>query len=128
MFTSAWYNSLTKPFLSPPNWVFGPVWTVLYVTIFISIVLYIIKPAENKTLGYIYFVAQIILNLSWSPVFFMAQNSFAALIIVVLLDIFILLTILKFYSVSKTAGLILIPYFLWALFATYLNLGYLLLN
>ena len=91
MFTSAWYNSLTKPFLSPPNWVFGPVWTVLYVTIFISIVLYIIKPAENKTLGYIYFVAQIILNLSWSPVFFMAQNSFAALIIVVLLDIFILL-------------------------------------
>lgn len=128
MFNSTWYNSLTKPFLSPPNWVFTPVWTVLYVTIFISIVLYIIKPAENKTLGYIYFVAQIILNLSWSPVFFMAQNIFAALIIVVLLDIFILLTILKFYSVSKAAGLILIPYFLWALFATYLNLGYLLLN
>lgn len=128
MFTSTWYNSLTKPFLSPPNWVFTPVWTVLYVTIFISIVLYIIKPAENKTLGYIYFVAQIILNLSWSPAFFMAQNIFAALIIVVLLDIFILLTILKFYSVSKAAGLILIPYFLWALFATYLNLGYLLLN
>lgn len=128
MFNSAWYNSLTKPFLAPPNWIFMPVWSVLYLTIFISLILYITKPAEDKNLGYIYFAIQMMLNLIWSPVFFGMQNIAIALAIVIFLDIFVLLTILKFYSVSKISGLILIPYFLWILFATYLNLGYLLLN
>lgn len=128
MYNSLWYNSLTKPFLSPPNWIFAPVWFILYFTILISLILYIIKPAENKGLGYFYFAMQLILNFLWSPVFFAAQNIAFALVIVVLLDIFILLTILKFYSVSRVSGLILIPYFLWSLFATYLNLAYLLLN
>lgn len=128
MFNSAWYNSLIKPFLAPPNWIFMPVWSVLYLTIFISLILYITKPAEDKNLGYIYFAIQMMLNLIWSPVFFGMQNIAIALAIVIFLDIFVLLTILKFYSVSKISGLILIPYFLWILFATYLNLGYLLLN
>ena len=128
MYNSLWYNSLTKPFLSPPNWIFAPVWFILYFTILISLILYIIKPAENKGLGYFSFAMQLILNFLWSPVFFAAQNIAFALVIVVLLDIFILLTILKFYSVSRVSGLILIPYFLWSLFATYLNLAYLLLN
>ena len=128
MYNSLWYNSLTKPFLSPPNWIFAPVWFILYFTILISLILYIIKPAESKGLGYFYFAMQLILNFLWSPVFFAAQNIAFALVIVVLLDIFILLTILKFYSVSRVSGLILIPYFLWSLFATYLNLAYLLLN
>ena len=128
MFNSAWYNSLTKPFLAPPNWIFMPVWSVLYLTILISLILYITKPAEGKNLGYIYFAIQMVLNLIWSPVFFGMQNITTAFIIIIFLDIFVLLTILKFYSVSKIAGLILIPYFLWILFATYLNLSYLLLN
>lgn len=128
MYNSSWYNSLIKPFLSPPNWVFAPVWFILYFTILISIILYIIKPAENKGLGYLYFIIQLILNFLWSPVFFAMQNIALALVVVVLLDIFILLTILKFYSVSKASGLILIPYFLWSLFATYLNFAYFLLN
>ena len=126
MFTSSWYNSLTKPFLSPPNWVFAPVWSILYLTIFISLILYLVKPVDNKTLGYVYFLAQLILNIAWSPVFFGMQNIPLALVVVLLLDIFILLTILEFYSVSKVAGIILIPYFLWTLFATYLNFDYLI--
>ena len=128
MFTSSWYNSLTKPFLSPPNWVFAPVWSILYLTIFISLILYLVKPVDNKTLVYVYFLAQLILNIAWSPVFFGMQNIPLALVVVLLLDIFILLTILEFYSVSKVAGIILIPYFLWTLFATYLNFAYLILN
>ncbi len=128
MYNSSWYNSLIKPFLAPPNWVFIPVWSILYLTIFISLVLYVIKPEENKNSGYIFFAIQLILNLIWSPIFFGAQNIALALIIVIFLDIFVLFTILKFYSVSKISGLILIPYFLWVLFASYLNLGYLLLN
>lgn len=128
MFNSLWYNSLTKPFLSPPNWVFAPVWSVLYLTIFISLILFSIKPSDGKGLGYTYFTIQILLNFAWSPVFFGAQNIALALVVVLLLDIFILLTILEFYSISKIAGLILIPYFLWSLFATYLNFAYLVLN
>ena len=128
MFNSFWHDSLTKPFLSPPNWVFAPVWLILYITIFVSLILYTLKPAEGKTLGYIFFGVQLILNLLWSPAFFGMQNILLAFVIVLLLDIFVLLTILEFYSVSKVAGIILIPYLLWILFATYLNCAYLILN
>ena len=128
MFNSSWYDSLTKPFLSPPNWLFAPVWIILYITIFVSLVLYIITPDKEKTFGYVAFGAQLILNLAWSPVFFVMQNIPLALVIVLLLDMAILLTILEFYSVSKISGIILIPYFLWSIFATYLTLGYLILN
>lgn len=128
MFNSSWYDSLTKPFLSPPNWLFAPVWIILYITIFVSLVLYIITPDKEKTFGYVAFGAQLILNLAWSPVFFVMQNIPLALVIVLLLDMAILLTILEFYSVSKISGIILIPYFLWSMFATYLTLGYLILN
>ncbi|MBR2386088.1 tryptophan-rich sensory protein [bacterium] len=128
MFNSSWYDSLTKPFLSPPNWLFVPVWIILYITIFVSLVLYIITPDKEKTFGYVAFGVQLILNLAWSPVFFVMQNIPLALVIVLLLDMAILLTILEFYSVSKISGIILIPYFLWSMFATYLTLGYLILN
>ncbi len=128
MYNSSWYNSLTKPFLSPPDWIFAPVWIILYITIFTSLILYFLKPSDEKTFGYVVFAIQLILNLAWSPVFFLMQNIPLALAIVLLLDMAILLTILEFYSVSKISGLILIPYFIWSLFATYLTLGYLVLN
>lgn len=128
MYNSSWYNSLTKPFLSPPDWIFAPVWIILYITIFTSLILYFLKPSDEKTFGYVVFAIQLILNLAWSPVFFLMQNIPFALAIVLLLDMAILLTILEFYSVSKISGLILIPYFIWSLFATYLTLGYLVLN
>ena len=90
--------------------------------------MYIITPDKEKTFGYVAFGAQLILNLAWSPVFFVMQNIPLALVIVLLLDMAILITILEFYSVSKISGIILIPYFLWSMFATYLTLGYLILN
>lgn len=128
MYNSDWYNSLIKPFLSPPDGVFLPVWTVLYITILISFILYFTNPNKNKKSGYIFFFVQFVLNLSWSFVFFKFKSISGGLIIIFLMGVFIFLTIKKFYSVSKISGLILIPYFLWVLFAAYLNLGFLILN
>lgn len=128
MFKSVWYYNLLKPPLSPPDGVFLPVWSVLYFTIFISLVLYINKSAKNKEIGYVYFTLQLIFNVLWTPAFFYLKNIILALIVIIFLDIFVFLTIKKFYSVSKLSGLILVPYFIWILFATYLNMGYLILN
>ena len=123
-----WYFSLTKPYLTPPAWIFAPMWSFLYLTIAFSFVLYFLKKDENKGLGYLYFLVQMILNLIWTPVFFGTKNILLALIVIILMDVFIILTIKKFYEVRKFAGLILIPYLIWTLFATYLNFGYFILN
>lgn len=128
MFKSVWYYNLTKPPLAPPDWIFPPVWSILYFSMLVALLLYLFKPAQNKKSDYIYFIAQLFLNLLWAPVFFYLKNMFLALIVIILLDIFVILTIKSFYKVSKISGLILIPYLIWILFATYLNIGYLLLN
>ena len=128
MINSVWYHNLIKPMFSPPDWLFTPVWAVLYLTILASLVLYSFKKEDNKLQGYIYFAIQIVLNILWTPVFFGLKNILLGLIVILALDIFVFLTIRKFYSISKPAGIILIPYFLWILFATYLNFAYLILN
>ena len=128
MFKSVWYYNLTKPPLAPPDWIFPPVWSILYFTILTALLLYIFTPVQYKKSGYIYFIAQLILNFLWTPTFFYLQNIVLALIVIILLDIFVILTIKSFYKVSKISGLILMPYLLWILFATYLNIGYLVLN
>lgn len=128
MYKSDWYYNLLKPYFTPPDSMFPPVWSVLYITIFVALLLYIHKKGENKKIGYAYFISQLILNLLWTPSFFYFKNIKLALIVIIFLDIFVLLTIKKFYSVSKLSGLILIGYFVWILFATYLNIGYLILN
>ena len=128
MFNSFWYNSLNKPLLSPPDYVFAPVWAFLYLTIFVTLFIYFLKKHKNKKDGYIYFCIQILLNIIWSPTFFVLKNIGFALLVIILLDIFVFLTIRTFYSVTKISGIILIPYFLWIIFATYLNIGYFLLN
>lgn len=128
MFKSVWYYNLIKPPFTPPDWVFPPVWSILYSTILVALLLYIVKPTQNKKSGYIYFTTQLIFNLLWTPVFFYLKNMFLALIMIIFLDIFTILTIKSFYKVSKISALILIPYLIWILFATYLNIGYFLLN
>lgn len=129
MYNSIWFNSLTKPFLNPPSEVFAPVWVILYILIFISLLIYIIKPARtSKISGYIFFSIQLFFNIIWSPVFFFMQNIGFALFIVLLLDIFVFLTIRNFYKNSPISAFLLIPYFIWVLFATYLNGAYFVLN
>lgn len=128
MFDSIWFHNLIRPELAPPDWLFAPVWIVLYITIFVSFILYSLMRVPDKKSGYLFFSVQLLLNFMWSPVFFGLKNILLAFIIIILLDIFVFLTIRKFYSISKLAGLLLIPYLLWVLFATYLNGAYLVLN
>ena len=124
-----WYHTLNKPYLNPPDWVFTPVWTILYITIFISFFLFI-KDGFNsrKIIPLILFITQFILNLLWTPVFFNLQNIKLGFVILFLLWITLILTAKEFYKISKPAGIILIPYLIWTTFALYLNLGILVLN
>lgn len=117
-----WYQTINHPPLTPPSWVFPPVWAALYTMIFISLILFAVKRTEkSKVFGYILFTVQVFLNVSWSPVFFVYHRIGLALLILILLDIFVFLNIREFYIVSKKSAYFLIPYFLWILFATYLN-------
>ena len=129
MFNTVWYDNLAKPFLSPPEWIFPPVWIFLYATLFSALIVYTITISPKKKIdGHILFVAHMIFNVLWSPFFFMLHNIGGAFIIVIMMDITAFFMIKKFFSVSLFAGIILIPYFLWILFATYLNLQFLVLN
>ena len=125
-----WYASLNKPFFNPPSWIFGPVWTTLYLMMGIS--LYIVGQKKGKNnihrKGQTYFFIQLILNAVWSIVFFGLQSPLLAFFIILALWISILLTIKYFYHISKPAGLLLIPYLAWVSFASVLNFFILILN
>ena len=129
MFNTIWYDSLTKPFLNPSAWIFPPVWIILYGTILASIIIYSIAvTTKKKSDGFIILIVHMIFNLLWSPVFFILNRIDIALVIVIIMDITAILLIKKFFSISKVAGAILVPYLIWILFATYLNIQYVKLN
>lgn len=124
-----WYHTLNKPFLSPPDWIFAPVWTILYIMIALSLVVLIFnKVCKNKTKPIILYITQFALNLMWTPAFFYLQNAKLGFIIICLLWVVLLLTIKEFYKCSKIASFLLIPYFLWVTFALYLNVEIVRLN
>ncbi len=121
-----WYIFLNKPFFGPPNWVFGPVWTVLYFLMGIS--LYWIWTKKNSGGALKLFAVHLIFNASWSIVFFGLHNIFLALINIVILWILIIAVMIKFSKIDRKASLILIPYLIWVSFATILNYNIWLLN
>ncbi len=125
-----WYASLNKPILNPPNWIFGPVWTILYILMGISAFLiwnYGLSKRDVKKALTI-FIFQLFLNSIWSIFFFGFQSPLLAFFVIVILFLLILLMIFSFYKISKTAGMILLPYLFWVGFASYLNLAILILN
>lgn len=124
-----WYALLNKPLFTPPSWVFGPVWTVLYLSMgFAFYLVWQQKKNKQKQNAFNTYFIQLGLNVSWSYFFFTEKLPPLALIVIVILWLAILLTIIKFYRLNKTAGLILIPYLLWVTFATYLNFEIVRLN
>ena len=124
-----WFNSLNKPFLSPPDWLFTPVWLVLYIMIFASLVLFWGDGiTKEKRLPLIFFIIQLVLNWLWVPIFFGMENILGGFIIIVIMYIFLWLTIITFFKYSKLASILLLPYLFWISFAAYLNFGYLVLN
>jgi benzodiazapine receptor len=118
-----WYVTLNKPPFTPPNWLFSPVWIFLFVLMGISAFLVWSKGLDDKRVktALSIFAVQLILNILWSAVFFGFRSPLAGLIEIVILWIAIWLTILNFFKVSKTAGLLLMPYILWVSFAAVLN-------
>ena len=125
-----WYESLTKPSFIPPNWVFAPAWTTLFLLMGISAYLIWIKGAKNREVktALIIFDIQLGLNILWSVLFFGLQSPLYAFVEIIVLWFLILLTILKFYPISKKAAYLLIPYLLWVSFAAILNFSVMILN
>lgn len=119
-----WYPTLVKPFFNPPDWVFGPVWTLLY--IFMGIAGGLVwnqldANPEGVKKGFLFFVIQLGLNAMWSYLFFVLCNPLLALIEIVLLWLLIFETYTQFKKINRWAGKLLIPYLAWVGFATLLN-------
>lgn len=120
-----WYATLEKPFFNPPNYIFGPVWTILYTLIGIS--LYLILTHKKKgSLKLFWF--HLLLNALWSPIFFGLKNLGLALFVIIVMDVSLVLIIKNFYKVNKWAAYLLIPYLLWISFASILNFSIWQLN
>ncbi len=124
-----WYPTLTKPTFNPPSAIFGPVWTILYLMIGLSLYfLWTARTKREKKTAYIFFTVQLILNFFWTFIFFGLNKIFPALIEIIILWITILLTIIYSYKISKKSAYLLIPYLLWVTFATILNFAFWILN
>ena len=126
-FKDPWYSLLNKPYFNPPDWIFGPVWTTLYLMMTISIWLYWNTKNKNMKTVYIYFI-HLIFNTTWSIVFFVFHNIVLALLVLLILISFIILLIKKFGYINKLSAYLLIPYLLWCLFALILNISLIILN
>ncbi len=126
----SWYQFLNKPAFSPPNWLFGPVWTALYLLMGIS--LYLIwsngLSRRGAKFAFWFFIAHLLINLRWSVVFFGLHNiSFAFVVILILLAMIVVL-IKLFRPLNRLASNLLIPYLVWVSFATILNYYLMVLN
>lgn len=126
---NTWYITLNKPFFTPPSWIFGPVWTLLYLLMGISLYLvWIAKKSKDRTRGLQFFFIQLVLNTLWSILFFGLKNPPIAFAEILIMWVFILLTIIRFRRINKTAAYLLYPYLAWVSFASLLNGSVALLN
>ena len=125
-----WYATLVKPDFSPPDWVFGPVWTALYTMMGIAAYLVFSKREKDRNAmpALAVFGGQLILNALWSIIFFGYQSPGLAFICIIALLIMIALTIYRFWGISKTSAYLMVPYLLWVTFATLLNYSIWVLN
>jgi translocator protein len=125
-----WYATLNKPWFSPPNYLFGPVWTSLYIMMGIALYLIIESNANEplKRKAYMYWGIQMILNFLWSIIFMHFHQIGLALIEIIAMWVMILMTILTFSKINKTAAYLLVPYISWVSFATILNFSIFMLN
>lgn len=133
MFTSeaipGWYATLNRPSFNPPNWLFGPVWTTLYILMGISF--YLIwkqEKSKERNFAMLAFLIQLALNFAWSFIFFYFNKIGFAFAEIVLLWLSIVLMMIRFYKIKPITAYINIPYLLWVSFASMLNLSYSLLN
>ena len=124
-----WFRELEKPSFNPPSWVFGPVWTLLYLLMGVSLFRVMQAPANSsRNIAVSWFLIQLALNFMWSLIFFRWQLLAVAFAEIIVLWVAIMIMILKFYKIDKTAAFLQIPYLLWVTFATMLSGAFWLLN
>lgn len=125
-----WYAGIEKPLFAPPNWVFAPVWTVLFLLMGFSLYIVWNKGLKKRETVFAVFVfgVQLFLNVLWSFFFFGLRNPFLAFVEIILLWFFVLATTMFFYRESRKAGVLLFPYLLWTSFAAFLNYNIWILN
>ena len=117
-----WYGSLIKPSFNPPPWVFGPVWSVLYLLMAVAAWRIWLRPAsEPRRAALIWFYVQLALNAAWSPVFFGLQQPRLALVVIVALFVSVAFALYRFFAIDRLAGWMLVPYLVWVGFASVLN-------
>lgn len=117
-----WFASLVKPDVTPPGWVFGTVWPLLYLMLGLAIAMILhARGARLRWLAISMFIVQIALNFIWSPLFFAAHQVTSALYLVALITVLTLITTLLFARIRRPAALLMLPYLLWLCFATWLT-------
>lgn len=123
------YTSFIKPPLSPPGWLFGVVWPVLYLLMGVAayLIYQTLQTPERKKAITLYWI-QLFVNFLWPIIFFRFEWYWISVAVILLLDILVSITTVRFYKIKKAAGYLMIPYLLWILFATYLNIGIAVLN
>lgn len=126
----SWYANLIKPEFAPPNWIFGPVWTILFLLMGVAAFLVWEKGwvRRDVRIAIAVFIGQLVLNTLWSFLFFGLHSPGTAFIEILILWLAIIATILVFGRVSKLAAWLLVPYILWVSFAAYLNYSIFILN
>ena len=126
-FKEPWYSQLIKSNFNPPDWIFAPVWTTLY--LMMTIAIWFFWHTKNRDIGtiYIYFI-HVLFNTTWSVVFFGFHNIFLALINLIILIFLIVALVVRFSRVNKVSSYLMIPYLLWSSFALFLNINLLILN
>ena len=126
-FKEPWYSLLSKPIFNPPDWIFAPVWTILYLMMTIAIWNFWHNKKRDMNTVYIYFI-HIIFNTTWSIVFFVFHEMVLALIVLIFLIILIIVLMFRFRRVNMVSFFMMIPYLLWSCFALILNFNLILLN
>ena len=126
-FKEPWYSQLIKSNYNPPDWVFAPVWTTLYLMMTIAIWLYWHSRNRDINTIYIYFI-HIVFNTTWSIIFFGLHQILLALVILMILIILIIILIIRFKYVNKVSSYLMIPYLLWCCYALFLNFNLYILN
>jgi tryptophan-rich sensory protein len=119
---NGWFDALAKPDLMPPGWMFGVAWTLLYICLGLALALILhARGARGRGLAVGIFIAQLVLNFAWSPIFFAAHEVGLAFIVIVLMIVLSAIAALLFARIRRAAGLLMVPYLAWLFFAAFLN-------
>ncbi len=125
---TTWYATLVRPVWTPPNWLFMPVWSILYVLMGSAVALVWTSKRKKKLLPVAFFFAHLVLNVSWSIVFFGNHDPRTALFVIGALWLSILVMMIWYWRYSRLATYLLVPYIVWVSYASTLNLGIVILN